>query len=411
MKVKKIRHLLLLILRLSSIALCAALPTNAPTHSTQNNSATTSVPNADIVPTTANVAAIDVMQNGLNEIESEYRVKYAQQMLTYMNQSVQPCEDFYEYACGNWKNVIPERQSQHKRSNLIDIVYSLGEAVQQLLQQDSSSFDNFQYTLELNKARRIYNDCLTADLYPVKYSQVYLDIIKSIGGFPAVDETWRPDNFSWFNMSAHLTNYGALGLIKEEIMPQYPFPPYFKLPDLGFEYIVHTDNIDTNSSHELNEKRMRNYLHLYGVNGEQKIERIIADIVETWRAILNITDEFHEDMNECEVLTAALGIDEFQQWNNYLDIAWNSTKFELEEETWPCHHFYNELDRVCNERKEAVANYLALKFIYRMDARLQDKKFQTEHCNMMIQHVLPHLLNEMYMKVNDGKNYENLNLN
>ncbi|XP_036324077.1 neprilysin [Rhagoletis pomonella] len=398
MKVKIIRHLLLLILLLSSIALCAALPTNAPTYSTQNNSATTSVPNADIVPTTANVAAIDVMQNGLNEIESEYRVKYAQQMLTYMNQSVQPCEDFYEYACGNWKNVIPERQSQHKRSNLIDIVYSLGEAVQQLLLQDSSSFDNFQYTLELNMARRIYNDCLTADLYPVKYSQVYLDIIKSIGGFPAVDETWRPDNFSWFNMSAHLTNYGALGLIKEEIMPQYPFPPYFKLPDLGFEYIVHTDNIDTNSSHELNEKRMRNYLHLYGVNDEQKIERIIADIVETWRAILNITDEFHEDMNECEVLTAALGIDEFQQWNSYLDIAWNSTKFELEEETWPCHHFYNELDRVCNERKEAVANYLALKFIYRMDARLQDKKFQTEHCNMMIQHVLPHLLNEIYMK-------------
>ncbi|CAD6995196.1 unnamed protein product [Ceratitis capitata] len=400
-------QLFLPILLLSAFALCAAKPTNTTDADKTANSITSgflqqqSANNNEIsnnVKDAASAAVIDAADSKLNEIESEYRADYAKKMLTYMNQSVEPCDDFYEYACGNWKNVIPEHQSQHKRSNLIDIFYSLGEAIQTVLLKETPPNEGFEFTEELNLAKRLYKDCLAAELYPLRKSEVYLEVIKSIGGFPAVDATWKADNFSWFNMSAHLTNYGAMGLIKEEIMPQYPFPPYFKLPDLGFEYIVHSDNINTNSSQELNQKRMRNYLRLYGVEDEQKIEKVVADIVEFWMTTLNLTQTFSEDMAKCEMLSTVLEEDDFEQWDNYLEIAWNGTKFDLEEGTWPCNYFYNRLNEICNKHKEAVANYLALKFIYRMDSRLQDKKYQTEHCNLMIQQVLPYLLDEIYMK-------------
>uniref|UniRef100_A0A034V4P4 Membrane metallo-endopeptidase-like 1 n=1 Tax=Bactrocera dorsalis TaxID=27457 RepID=A0A034V4P4_BACDO len=144
---------------------------------------------------------------------------------------------------------------------------------------------------------------------------------------------------------------------------------------------------------------MRNYLRLYGVDDEQKIDQIITDIVNLWSAILNITNSFDEDLANCEVLSVVMDEETFPLWDSYLEIAWNGTQFDLEDDdTWPCNYFYNQLDKVCNANKEAIANYFALKFIYRMDARLQDKKFQTEHCNMMIQFVLPHLLDEIYME-------------
>ncbi|KAH8311792.1 hypothetical protein KR044_008066, partial [Drosophila immigrans] len=325
---------------------------------------------------------------------------YANKMLSFMNLSVAPCDDFYEYACGNWKLVKPERQTENKRSNLLDIVYTLADVTEQLLLSNTTLANDLGYGKELEIAQQFYNACLNAELYPLPAADpAYLALIRSIGGFPAVDgEAWQSTNFSWFNMSAELTNYGGVGLIYEEISPAYPFPAYFKLPELGFDFIVHSDNIATNDTkgYKRNEKRMHQYLTTYGLS-EEKTADVIAGVFAFWREVLQVVDGFKEDDNQCEVLTSTAELKLYPGWKDYYKIVWGGIEhFGVYPPEIYCDYYYYELDKVCARHKEAVANYLAMKLLYTMDTKIKSIKFQRDTCLIEVQTSMPYLLDKLY---------------
>ncbi|XP_034112816.2 neprilysin-2-like isoform X5 [Drosophila albomicans] len=334
------------------------------------------------------------------DVKNDFLKSYATKMLSYMNHTVMPCDDFYEYACGNWKNVKPEKQTNIKESNLMEIVYTLADISEQLLLSETQLATDLGYGNEMQIAQQFYNACLNAELYPLPAADpAYLKLIRSIGGFPAIDgEAWQASNFSWFNMSAHLTNYGGVGLIYEDIIGKHPFQPYFKLPELGFDFIVHSDNIATNDTkgYKRNEKRMHEYLTANGLS-EEKTADVIAGVFAFWREALQVADRLTENEAERERLTDTDDLDLFPGWKDYYDIVWGGMEhFGV----YPPEHFsdfyYHELNKVCNEHKEAVANYLAMKLLFTMDPKLKSTKFQRESCLLEVQSSVPYLLDKLY---------------
>ncbi|KAM8703539.1 hypothetical protein ACLKA7_008201 [Drosophila subpalustris] len=343
----------------------------------------------------------DSHENLITNDNSEFLKSYASKMLSYMNLTVAPCDDFYEYACGNWKLVKPERQRQSKRSYNQDIIYSLIDKTEELLLSNSTLAEDLGYGSELRTARTFYNACLSADLYPMPAADpAYLELIRSIGGFPAVDgDAWQPANFSWFNMSSHLSNYGAEGLINEYILPKYPFNPYFKQPEIGFDYLVQGDQIATNDTqgYKLNEKRMRDYLKTYGLSDDQ-VADVIAGVFAFWREVLQIDNRFNGNQLNCTYLSIDERLEPFPLWKNYYDIAWGGLDFGSVPERYRfCDFYFHELDKVCAKHKPAVANYLAMKFIYTMDLELKSPKFQRDLCMINLQNSLPHFFNKLYL--------------
>uniref|UniRef100_A0A3Q2WTR7 Membrane metallo-endopeptidase-like 1 n=1 Tax=Haplochromis burtoni TaxID=8153 RepID=A0A3Q2WTR7_HAPBU len=113
-------------------------------------------------------------------------VTAAARLLQNMDESVKPCDNFYQYACGGWleRHVIPETSSRH---SVFDILRDKLEIVLKGVLETVSEEDRDA----IKKAKILYSSCMNESLIEQRDSQPLLKLIESIGDWPVASEDWN----------------------------------------------------------------------------------------------------------------------------------------------------------------------------------------------------------------------------
>lgn len=141
----------------------------------------------------------------------------SQSVLTRLDESVDPCENFYHFACGSFINnsVIPDDKSQIDVSTLLD--QTLKEQLNEILNTTISNDDIHPFAC----SKKIYQACMNeGEISHWKHKYLYLLIIfhfspqielieerglkpiiqvmESLGSWPLREgKNWHENRFSW----------------------------------------------------------------------------------------------------------------------------------------------------------------------------------------------------------------------
>jgi len=134
----------------------------------------------------------------------------ANMLLQNMDNTIDPCEDFYEFACGGFQErvVIPDDSSSRTQFKIIED--RLLEQLRAILEADGEEGESRVFTM----VRDVYKACMDEDKIEEIGLQPLKDMLHKMGGWPVLEgDSWDESMFSWidtvytFRQHGYSTNY------------------------------------------------------------------------------------------------------------------------------------------------------------------------------------------------------------
>nr|CAH0110462.1 unnamed protein product [Daphnia galeata] len=140
-------------------------------------------------------------------------------LMESMDETVDPCQDFHQFACGGWqkKNVIPRGHGSVSQFGLLD--GRIQHFIKEFFKQNSTSFDS----KPVNNTRDMYRACMNTVNSDNKITDAIeelgitplVKILDSYGQWPMTVSDWTEDRFDWRKASASIRNTFGLSFLFE----------------------------------------------------------------------------------------------------------------------------------------------------------------------------------------------------
>jgi len=169
-------------------------------------------------------------------------ISAAHSMIQNMDLTADPCDDFYQYACGGFieRVRIPDDESAKSQFGIIDD--ELEEQLRDILEANETKHDSRVF----QQARDQYMACMDLEKIEEKGLEPLLSLLKKFGGWPVLEDNWNEANFKWdeliylFRESGYSTDYLFDFSIATDLKNSTWRTIYFDQPDFGLsrEYLV-----------------------------------------------------------------------------------------------------------------------------------------------------------------------------
>lgn len=133
------------------------------------------------------------------ECNSEGCMQAASALRQKMNESIDPCEDFFQYSCGNWITNNPILPSENRISTFRNLYKRNSEKLLLLLMKTG---DNLPTSYAVQKARAYFKSCMKEDQSDDAVTQELTKLITHYGSWPlGGNATWNESNWNIFETS------------------------------------------------------------------------------------------------------------------------------------------------------------------------------------------------------------------
>ncbi|XP_057335411.1 neprilysin-2-like isoform X2 [Microplitis mediator] len=156
-----------------------------------------------ILPINTSAAAVDTPQNDgaankcTGNICAVERSETAARIKRYRDDTINPCDNFYRFACGNYKKT--------DTSNDYDYLLSQKDDYLEKLLQKGISSDFKPYKL----IDDIYKTCMNKNAMGQQDLDLMKSIIKNLGNWPILEGSqWKESDFNWIDFSSNAKKAG-----------------------------------------------------------------------------------------------------------------------------------------------------------------------------------------------------------
>ena len=133
-------------------------------------------------------------------------VKAAADLINSMDETVDPCSDFYNFACGNFikETVIPDHQTSYGSFSIVRDKLNL--RLRKLFEAKQPAGNEPQ---AYQNVRNYFQACMDTEGIEEKSVEHLKALLDDLGGWPVlVGDTWQGENFKWHELSMKASDKG-----------------------------------------------------------------------------------------------------------------------------------------------------------------------------------------------------------